>query len=70
MSAGEAAFWLTLYNKSSPEPLAEPELTAIVRSISRSEQRAVQSGEREIKRIMVEQGCSHSDAKMIWENMG
>ena len=69
MSEGEAAFWLSLYNRTLPEPMAESELTSIVRSIRRSEERTVQSGEREIKRLMVQYGCSRSDARTMWEGM-
>ena len=69
MSEGEAAYWLSLYNNSLPEPLGEGELVAVVRSVFRAEQRSIQSGEREIRRIMIERCVSHSDAKMIWENM-
>lgn len=70
MSEGEAAFWLGLYNKALPEPLDDRELTGIVRSIRRSEDRSVQSGERDIKRIMVQYGLSYSDAEMMWKSMG
>lgn len=70
MSEGEASFWLGLYNKALPEPLDDRELTSVVRSIRRSEERSVQSGDRDIKRLMVTHGLSHSDAKMMWENMG
>ena len=69
MSEGEAAFWLRLYNKTLPEPLDERELTGIVRSIRRAEERTVLSGERDIKRLMVTHGLSYQDAKMMWLNM-
>lgn len=70
MSESEATFWLSLYNNALPEPLDDRELTSVVRSIRRSEERSVQSGERDIKRLMVQYGLSHGDAEMMWKNMG
>jgi hypothetical protein len=70
MSEGEASFWLRLYNKTLPEPLDDRELAGIVRSIRRSEERTIQSGERDIKKLMVTHGLSYQDAKLMWSNMG
>lgn len=69
MSEGETAFWLRLYNRALPEPLGESELASVVRSIRRAENHAIELGEREIRRLMVQYCLSHSDAKLMWKSM-
>jgi hypothetical protein len=70
LSPEECEFWLRLYNKNClSEPLGENEIRGIVASVSKSETRTRQSGEREIRRLMVEYGLNHADAETMWRNM-
>jgi hypothetical protein len=70
MAPKEAEFWLSLYNSHClPEPIGGRELSAILRSVAKMEQRTRDTGEREIRRIMAEYGVKWDDAKTMWEGM-
>jgi hypothetical protein len=69
MAPGEVILWLNLYNnKMVRPPLSENELLAIVKSISKMEATTQETGDREIKRLMVTYGLNRSDAEVMWRS--
>jgi hypothetical protein len=69
MAPGEVILWLSLYNeKLVRPPLSENELSAIVKSISKMEATTQETGDREIKRLMVTYGLNRSDAELMWRS--
>lgn len=69
MTADEVLAWLiNLNSRNCIPPLSMGELVKIVHSIGKSEAAQVASGEREIRRIMVERGLSEADARMVWQS--